>query len=148
MKRKVFALTFLFISAYTFVPAALSAQSEIGIIRQMNGTVEIKTANADIFTTAKAGDKITQDTVISTGFRSNAIIEIGSSLIIVRPLTHLTLAQLQIMENEESVNINLQAGRVRVDVKPPSGTKSTLSVQSPSSVASVRGTSFEFDTRN
>jgi hypothetical protein len=43
--------------------------------------------------------------------------------------------------------MNLQAGRVRVDVKPPAGTRANFTVQSPSATASVRGTSFEFDTR-
>jgi len=44
--------------------------------------------------------------------------------------------------------MNLQAGRVRVDVNPPAGSKAALSVSSPSATASVRGTSFTFDTRN
>jgi hypothetical protein len=35
-----------------------------------------------------------------------------------------------------------------VDVNPPAGTKASLSVNSPTATASVRGTSFEFDTRN
>jgi cobalamin biosynthesis protein CbiD len=35
-----------------------------------------------------------------------------------------------------------------VDVKPPAGTKANVNVQSPSATASVRGTSFEFDTFN
>jgi ferric-dicitrate binding protein FerR (iron transport regulator) len=46
------------------------------------------------------------------------------------------------------VNVNLQAGRVRVDVKPPAGTKAIMTVSSPASTASVRGTSFEMDTNN
>jgi len=44
--------------------------------------------------------------------------------------------------------MNLQSGRVRVDVNPPAGTKASLSISSPTATASVRGTSFEFDTRN
>jgi hypothetical protein len=35
-----------------------------------------------------------------------------------------------------------------VDVKPPAGTRASVEVQSNMAVASVRGTSFEFDTRN
>ncbi|WP_461256324.1 FecR family protein, partial [Treponema sp. R80B11-R83G3] len=42
----------------------------------------------------------------------------------------------------------LQSGKVRVEVKPPAGTKTNLNVQSPSATASVRGTTFEMDAYN
>jgi hypothetical protein len=48
----------------------------------------------------------------------------------------------------ETLNMNLQAGRVRVDVNPPAGLKASLKVTSPTATASVRGTSFFFDTMN
>jgi len=44
--------------------------------------------------------------------------------------------------------MSLQSGRVRVDVNPPAGSKASVSVSSPSATASVRGTSFYFDTMN
>jgi hypothetical protein len=72
-------------------------------------------------------------------------VQTGSALITVRPLTRLTLTEIQAMQDTETINLNLQAGRVRVDVNPPAGTKASLEIASP---ASVRGTSFEFDTRN
>jgi len=42
----------------------------------------------------------------------------------------------------------MQAGRIRVDVTPPAGTRAAMTVSSPSATASVRGPSFYFDTRN
>ncbi|MDR2953015.1 MAG: hypothetical protein LBU82_07210, partial [Treponema sp.] len=42
----------------------------------------------------------------------------------------------------------LQTGRVKVDVKPPAGSRANCTVQSPVATASVRGTSVEFDTSN
>jgi hypothetical protein len=66
----------------------------------------------------------------------------------VRPLTRLTLTEIKATSGSESLNVNLQSGRVRVDVNPPAGAKASMSVSSPSATASVRGTSFEFDTRN
>jgi len=44
--------------------------------------------------------------------------------------------------------VNLAAGRVRVDVNPPVGTKTSMSVTSPSATASVRGTSLLMDLLN
>jgi len=126
----------------------LTVSGQTGVIRELTGEVEIKTASASSFTPAKAGAEIALNTIVSTGFRSTAIVAIGSSLITVRPLTRLSLAEIQSAANTENVNVNLQTGRVRVDVKPPAGTKTNLKVQGPSATASVRGTSFEFDTVN
>jgi len=127
----------------TAVVSGLFCQS--GIIRELTGEVEIKRAGSSVFVSASAGDTVASNTIISTGFRSTAVIAIGSSLITVRPLTRLSLAEIQSVESTENVNLNLQAGRVRVDVNPPAGTRTNLTIQSPSSTASVRGTSFDMD---
>jgi len=117
-------------------------------IDQLTGTVEVKQPKDAAFRTASKGDKILKDTIISTGFKSYAIIKIGGTTITVRPLTALSLAEIQKLEETETVDVALQSGRVRVDVKPAAGTKALTTVSSPSSTASVRGTSFEFDTKN
>jgi len=122
--------------------------SQNGTIRELTGEVELKHSGASVFVSASAGDTVSANTIVSTGFRSTAVIAIGSSLITVRPLTRLTLAEIQRTENAESVNLNLQAGRIRVDVNPPAGSTANLTVQSPSSTASVRGTSFEMDVNS
>ncbi|MCL1928906.1 MAG: FecR family protein [Treponema sp.] len=118
-----------------------------GVIKELTGTVELKRAGQATFVPAKAGDTVARDTVVSTGLKSTAIIAIGSTVITVRPLTRLTLAEISSSAGTETVNVSLQTGRVRVDVDPPAGTRTNASVQGPSATASVRGTSFEFDTR-
>jgi hypothetical protein len=130
---------FLFIVSYSY--------SQNGIIRELTGDVEIKLAGSSTFVPAVAGTEVSLDSIISTGFRSTAIIAIGSSVITVRPLTRLSLAEIQSSASSESLNINLQTGRLKVDVKPPAGTRVDCVVQSPSATASVRGTSFEMDTQ-
>lgn len=139
MKKTI--LTFLFL----FVGFCVFAQG--GVILETSGTVELRSPGAVSFIAAKPGDYLTQDTVISTSFKSFAVIEVGFSSITVRPLTRLTLTEIQAASETETLNVNLQSGRVRIDVKPPAGSKTIVSINSPSSVASVRGTSFEFDTR-
>jgi hypothetical protein len=52
------------------------------------------------------------------------------------------------MGNAENVSLNLDTGRIRVDVAPPAGQMTNFTVRSPNATASVRGTSFEFDTIN
>jgi hypothetical protein len=112
------------------------------------GTVEIKQPGGNSFKTAAKGDRIFQETVISTSFKSFAVVKIGSTDITVRPLTVLSLTEVQKTAEAETLNVSLQTGRVRVEVKPPAGTRANTTVTSPTATASVRGTSFEMDTNN
>jgi len=140
MKKVIIALVLML--------AALSAFAQNGVMKELTGTVELKNANSTAFVAAKTGDIVNQDTIVSTGFKSTALIEVGSTVITVRPLTRLTLTEIKAASGSESLNVNLQSGRIRVDVNPPAGAKASMAVSSPSATASVRGTSFEFDTRN
>jgi len=142
MKKKVLTMTALILLCAGF------AFAQNGLITEVTGTVEIKRAGSADFVPASAGDQLTWDTVVSTGFRSTALITAGSSVITVQPLTRLTLSELSNSAGNETINVGLQTGRVRVDVNPPAGTQTNMTVRGPSATASVRGTSFEFDTRN
>ena len=122
--------------------------SQNGVIREFTGDVELKRAGSSVFVPAAVGALVSPNTIISTGFRSSAVVVIGSSVITVSPLTRLTLAEIQSAANTENVNVNLQAGKVRVEVKPPAGSKTNFTVQSPSATASVRGTVYEMDVFN
>jgi len=127
------------------VPFFAFAQS--GVIKHLYGTVELKNAESANYVPANAGDTVNEDTVIFTSFKSSAVIEVGSTIVTVFPLTRLTLTEIRASAGEEILNIKLRAGRMRVDVHPPAGTRASMSVVSPSASASVRGTSFYFDTR-
>jgi len=140
--KKVF-LTGILISVVVF-----AAFSQVGIIRELTGEVELKPAGSSTFVPASLGAEVAPDTVVSTGFRSTAIIVIGSNTITVRPLTRLSLAEISSSAGVENLNVNLQAGRVRVEVKPPAGTRANTTVQSPSATASVRGTVLDMDVQN
>ena len=136
------------VAVFVLVLSEALAFAQNGVIKELTGTVELKGASAAAFVPAKAGDRVGEDTVISTGFKSTAIVEVGSAMLAVRPLTRLTLTEIRASSGNEALNVNLQAGRVRVDLNPPVGTRASLTVASPAATASVRGTSFEFDTRN
>ena len=128
--------------------AAVSAyaQNPTAVIKEISGTVEIKTDISSDWKSAKIGDVVRKDTILSTGFRSTAILSLGNSTLTVRPLTRLSLAELLSQNDTETININLNTGRIRAEVSPPSGGKANFTVQSPSATASVRGTEFEMDT--
>jgi len=140
MKKAIFVLLLIGTATLGFAQKA--------VIKDLTGTVELKLSGSSDFIPAGVGAEVAQDTIISTGFKSTALVQAGSAVITVRPLTRLTLTEIQALQETENITLSLQSGRVRVDVNPPAGTKTSLSVSSPTATASVRGTSFEFDTRN
>ena len=127
--------------------SSLQAQENFSaVIKELTGTVEIKKSGSSEWVVAKAGDFIEKSTIISTGFRSMAVISLGDSTLTVRALTRLSLDEIMTMNRIETVNINFNAGRIKVEVNPAAGNKANYSVRTGSSVASVRGTIFEMDT--
>jgi hypothetical protein len=144
--KNVFCFVLMFFATVCVICAQSAAQN--GVIRELTGEVELKPAGATAFVAARTGAEVAPNTIVSTGFKSTAVIAVGSSVITVRPLTRLSLAEIQSSAGTENLNVNLQAGRVRVEVNPPAGSRANFTVQSPTATASVRGTSFEFDTVN
>jgi len=145
MKSMVFRgsrILILFALAAGFV----SAQISEAVILEMYGTVELKTSGAADWVAAKEGDRIAKGTMVSTGFKSGAILAVGNSTVVVRPLTRLSLTELINRDETETINLNLNSGRIRANVNPPAGSKASFSVQTPMAVASVRGTKFDMNT--
>jgi hypothetical protein len=115
------------------------------VIREINGTVEIKAPDEARWSPASRGQALGRNTLVSTGFKSGALIDIGNSTLSVQPLTRLSLEELIRAGENEKVDLNLRAGRIRANVKPPAGGKTEFTVRSPTATASVRGTDFEFN---
>jgi hypothetical protein len=123
--------------------ALLGAQT--ARVERISGTVEVKAPGAAEWRAAEAGQVLDTDWLISTGFKSTALVRIGNSAITVRALTRLSLEEIAAAQNEERVTVNLRAGRIRADVKPPAEGRTGFTVRSPIATASVRGTVFDFD---
>jgi hypothetical protein len=131
---------------FTLSAGFIFAQNPEALIREMSGAVELKSSGSADWVAAKEGDRIRKDTIISTGFKSTALIAVGNSTITVRPLTRLSLAELINRNETETINVNLNTGRVKVAVNPPAGNKADFSVKTPTVTASVRGTKFNMNT--
>jgi hypothetical protein len=126
----------------------LFAQNPGAFIRETAGTVELKHPGQTDWTPAKPGDRIEGTSVISTGFKSTAVLSIGNSTVTVRPLTRLSLEELLTGDGNEQVSLALRTGRIRAEVRPPAEGKTEFKVRSPIATASVRGTIFELDPVN
>jgi hypothetical protein len=127
---------------------ALHGQSPRAYIRDIRGIVEIKIPGSSVWQAAAPGQELESETLVSTGFKSAALIAIGDSTIQAQPLTRLSLGELQATAGTERIDIHLRAGRIRAEVEAPESGRVEFTVRSARATASVRGTAFEFDTIN
>ncbi|MDR3248077.1 MAG: FecR family protein [Treponema sp.] len=138
----------LLCSALGAAQEASTPSENRAVIREIAGLVELKVSDEATWVAAKRGDILREDTVISTGFRSTAILALGNSIILVRPITRLTLRELADLQGNQQIRLELMTGRIRAEVNSPAGGAVSFTVISPMVTASVRGTVFEFDTIN
>lgn len=112
------------------------------IIMSVIGTVEIgKEGN---WKPASKGSIVKEGDLISTGFKSEALIRFNGSTMKLGSLTQVTLEQLASNQNKDSVSVYLKTGSVRSTVTHTSNKKVSYTVRNPVAVASVRGTDFTF----
>jgi hypothetical protein len=123
----------------------LSAQSR-AIVKEITGKVEVKLPNRD-WAPASVGLPLPAGTIISTGFKSSAVIEMDASVLTVKQLTRLTLEELFRKDNEVNTRVYLRAGTIEADVKPTEGLTHNYRLRSPVTTASVRGTRFPFEIK-
>jgi len=121
----------------------LCAQAQ-AVIKEATGKVELLSA-PQAWVPAKAGMKVTPGTTISTGFNSTAVLDLGGSILSVRPLTRMRLEELVQKQGTVQTGLFLQLGKVKAEVKTAAGLTQDLKVRSPVSTAAVRGTGFEYD---
>lgn len=113
-----------------------------GEVMATSGKVEFQDQNGG-WKALKKGDAINEGTMVSTGFKSEATVKLGESVLTIRPLTRMTLTQL--VEKEDTVNteLYLEVGSVKAEVNSLNNKKNGFKVKSPVATASVRGTVFE-----
>jgi hypothetical protein len=139
----------LIVCVCVFAAAEVFGQTaEMAVVRELVGTVEMKAPGKAEWEPVRPGQRLSADTLISTGFKSTANIVLGDSVLTVRPLTRLSITEISRHAEGDRVDLNLRAGRVRAEVKPPSGRSVDFSIRSPAITASVRGTVFELDPLN
>jgi len=130
MKKIVTILVLLAVAFYSF---ALD-----GIVMEVLGKVEKQVDNSWI--ALKKGDVLVPGDVISTGFKSEAVISIGESVITVKALTRMTIEQLYEKNKNHVSSVYLDVGSVSADVKPVTNKRVGFTVKTPAVTASVRGT--------
>jgi len=137
MIKKLPACLLCFSLAAVFPTFALDGQ-----VVTVNGKVEFQDASGS-WKGLKAGDPITSGTMISTGFKSEATVKLGASILTIKPLTRMTLTQLVEKEDTVDTELYLEVGNVKAEVNSLNNKKNGFTVKSPVATASVRGTVFE-----
>jgi hypothetical protein len=143
MKRIVF-ITAILVLLTAALP--LFAQNSASVER-VRGKVEMQLPGRP-WQAVAAGDQLPLGATISTGFRSEALLQIGSATLEVKALTRMRLDELVEREGLVETELFLRVGRVRAEVRPREGLQQEFRLKSPVSTAAVRGTSFDFDGVN
>lgn len=140
------AIAAALLAAVTGLSFAASAPLAATLV-EVAGKVEYQLPGKD-WKSAKKGDVIPKGTVVSTGFKSSAVLKVGPATITVKPVTRMALEDLVQSDSGTQTQLFLQTGRVKADVTPQAGQTAEFKVKSPTATASVRGTGFEFDGVN
>jgi hypothetical protein len=124
--------------------ATLAGAQAQARVRSITGKVEVLSPQ-QAWVPVKTGMNLSMGTTISTGFNSTAVLELGSSVLQVKPLTRLRLNELVAREGTVKTDLFLQVGKISAQVKSAEGLTQDFKVKSPVSTAAVRGTGFEYD---
>lgn len=123
---------------------ALAAEDPETRITAITGKVELQNPGGD-WGPATVGQVVTQGSIISTGFKSEAIVQIGSAKVTMKALTRLSVKELAEQAGLIKADVYLQVGRVKADVQKVPEKALNYKFRSPVATASVRGTELEFD---
>ena len=136
---------FLFFCILLMIPTMfLTAQD--AVLARVSGQVKVS-ADSVTWTVGEQGTVLEPGTVISTGFKSTALIKTADAEIEVSQLTRLTLEELTERDNTIHTTLFLNGGRINTEVSREK-VRHDFTVRSPVATASVRGTGFSFDGRN
>ncbi len=118
-------------------------------ITAVTGKVQTLHKGEENWKDAKIGDMIEEGTIITTGFNSNATLNIEGSVCTLQPLTRLSLEQLAQKEVSQDsgktvtkTSVYIDTGKATFKVNSSSKKLNDFKAHSPASTASVRGTEF------
>jgi len=133
-------------NAWIVLAALLAAGAAFGqnaVFTQVTGKVEVNPGTG--WRPAAVGTAVAKGAVVSTGFDSTAVLDVGQSTVSVRPLTRMTLEDLVQQQGSQATSLFLRTGKVSAQVKTVAGLRQDFKLRSPVSTAAVRGTSFTYD---
>ena len=135
--RKFFLCLLILSISFSFAVAS----TDVAFVNSVVGKVEVQVNES--WVQVKNGDILSSGSVISTGFKSTAVLYIGESLIEVRALTRLTIEEIREQNQNYNTTMFLDAGSIKADIKKSENKRVGFKVRTTVATASVRGTSGE-----
>ena len=112
------------------------------VIKEFSGKVEIQLPGR-AWAPAVRGAVLPQGASVSTGFNSRATLDLGVSVVQVKPLTRMSVAELSRREGADVTTVDLRVGRVNAKVEKAEGLEHNFTLRTPVSTAAVRGTELD-----
>lgn len=121
--------------------SAFSMFADSATVVSLQGKVEVSRGGKWVELSAKS--KVSEGEVISTGFKSQAVIQYQGAMLQLGPLTRVTLEKLAEGSKSDTVSVYLNTGAVRSTVRHSENKRVSYTVRNPVAVASVRGTVYD-----
>lgn len=134
MKRFLLTLALSVLTALSVCALEAKVISVSGQVEQQRGASWIA---------VKTGDVLQKGAVISTGFNSEATLNINGTVLKVGALTRMTIEQLADNASKDETQVFIDSGKVQADVSHTENRRNSFKVRSPVATASVRGTFIE-----
>ncbi|HUX21513.1 MAG TPA: hypothetical protein VMW69_09755 [Spirochaetia bacterium] len=131
------------IAALLAIVLVAPAFSQNAVVKEVTGQVQLLSPGGS-WTNAAVGSLVTQGTVVSTGFGSSAVLDLGTSQVQVKQLTRMRLDELLRTQSTATTSLFLTVGEVHANVDNSLSITQKFTLKSPVSTAAVRGTIFDF----
>jgi|WetSurMetagenome_2_1015567.scaffolds.fasta_scaffold26461_3 hypothetical protein len=135
---KKIILVALFVAGFT-----VSVCADEATVISLKGKVEVNRKGA--WVALAPNDKVAQGEIVSTGFKSEAVLKYQGSVMQLGPLTRITLEKLSQNSEKDTVSVYLNTGAIQSSVEKTENKRISYTVHNPIAVASVRGTEFSFN---
>lgn len=113
-------------------------------VKDFFGKVKVKYDGDTKWSRIEIGQELPANTLVSTGFNSQIVLDLGNAILDVLPLTRMTVDEITESQDTIKTSLILKGGKVKADVGKIEGKVNDFKIKSPVATASVRGTKFEF----
>ena len=113
-------------------------------VKDFFGKVKVKYDGDTTWSQIQIGQELPANTLVSTGFNSQIVLDLGNATLDVLPLTRMTLSEITESQDTIKTSLFLKGGKIKADVGQIEGKVNDFQIKSPVATASVRGTAFEF----
>lgn len=113
-------------------------------VKDFFGKVKVKYDGDTKWSRIEIGQELPANTLVSTGFNSQVVLDLGNATLDILSLTRMTINEITESQDTIKTALFLQGGRIKADVGKIEGKINDFKIKSPVATASVRGTAFEF----